>query len=68
MIYRIRAYFNSDIYPPRTYKRRTYPTLDAAKADYNDAVYQYSGYPYDKRFDKCVIECAQEPEWREVEE
>ena len=57
--YRIMAYF-TDVYAPRSYKRKIYDSLEAAEKDYEDALEYYSGYRY---FKEAVIESREVSEW-----
>ena len=66
--YRIMAYF-TNIYSPRSYKRKIFNTLEEAEKVYKEAVNYYSGsgssifcgYKY---LDKVVIESREVTEWR----
>ena len=54
--YRIMAYFKTDVYAPRSYKRKIYETKDAALQELEQATAYYHTHPYEMHLDKVVVE------------
>ncbi len=59
--YRIMAYF-TDVYAPRSYKRKIVTNKDEAEKLFQEAKEYYSTYKY---LDKVVIESREVTEWRQ---
>lgn len=58
--YRVRAYFNSDSYGPRSYKRKVVSTEEDAKRLLEEALEYYASYKY---LDRVVIEKRRVEGW-----
>lgn len=61
--YRIMAYF-SEIYLPRSYKRKLFHTRKEAEAMYPEAKAYYSGASYARYLDRVVIESRLVTGWK----
>lgn len=63
--YRITARYN-DVYPLRSYRRRTYYSLDKAEADLKEAEHYYRHSAGSKYLVSVKIESREVTEWEEV--
>ena len=61
--YRVMAYF-SEIYSPRSYKRKTVGTLYEAEKLFKEAEEYYASDQYHGHLDRVVIESREVTEWR----
>jgi len=61
--YRVKAYFTSNVYGPRCYKRKTVTTLEEAEKLLEKARNYYSSYKY---FDHVCIESREVTNWEEI--
>ena len=67
--YRIRAYFNGDIYGNRTYKGKVFTSEAEVKILFEDAIDYYLSKPcYQPYLEKIVIEEREVSEWEKMEE
>ena len=66
--YRIRAYFNGDVYGNRTYKGKVFTSVAEAEILLEDAKEYYTSEPYKPYLEKVVIEEREVSEWEEMEE
>ena len=63
--YRIRAYF-TEVYPPRSYKRRIFDSFEDAKAVIDEATEYYRSSQYMDRLNRVVIEKRMISSWKEA--
>lgn len=61
--YRIMAYF-TQVYTPRSYKRKIVTTKEEAEKLLQEAIEHYSSYKYHGYLDKVVIQSREITEWK----
>ena len=65
--YRIRAYV-TEVYPPRSYKRRIFDSFEDAKAVIDEATEYYRSSQYMDRLNRVVIEKRMISSWMEAQD